>query len=88
MVALGQIVSTEVELNKVHRLHLLENCSLEIKNVAVEDAGVYHCKQYQSTRYPVELAVISSKSFTPQILVDQNVQQLFIISMLLVVTNI
>lgn len=74
LVALGQIVSHKVELNKVQRLNVLENCSLEIKDVAAEDIGVYQCRQHLSAeRGPdtqVDLALISSKSFTPQILVD------------------
>lgn len=84
----GQIVSTE--LNKVRRLRLLGNCSLEIKNMTVEDSGVYYCRQHLSKEKtedaPVELALISSKSFTPQILVDQSVQQLLKMFIFLVVT--
>lgn len=69
LVAFGQIVST-VEVNKGHRLHLLENCSLEIKDVTVKDSGRYHCKQHLSKdkngpETYLELALVSSKSFTP-----------------------
>lgn len=68
LVALGQIVSNKVDLNKVQRLHVLENCSLEIKDVAAEDIGVYQCRQHlsgeQGPDTQVDLALISSKSFT------------------------
>lgn len=66
LVTLGQIVSNKVDLNKVQRLHVLENCSLEIKDVAAEDIGVYYCRQYLSGKQQgqgtqVELALIHSK---------------------------
>lgn len=92
LVTLGQIASAAVSSNKVHRLTVLENCSLEIKNIASEDAGMYYCRQYRSGEQQgqgtqVELAVVSSESFSPQILVDQSVQQISIISIYLVVTD-
>lgn len=85
LITLGQIASTRLDLNKVHRLKVLENCSLEIKSVTAEDAGVYLCQQYRSGKKQgrdteVELAVLTSESFSPQKLVDQSVQQLSVIS--------
>lgn len=66
LVAFGQIVSKKVELSKARRLHVLENCSLEIKDITTEDVGVYHCRQNvlgrkQRPESRVELALISSK---------------------------
>ncbi|XP_075869195.1 uncharacterized protein LOC142879683 isoform X2 [Nelusetta ayraudi] len=64
LITLGQITSTRLDVNKVHRLKVLENCSLEIKSVTAEDAGRYHCQQYRSGKKEgqdtvVELAVVT-----------------------------
>lgn len=64
LITLGQIASTRLDLNKVHRLKVLDNCSLEIKSVTAEDAGVYLCQQYWSGKKrgrdaQVELAVLT-----------------------------
>lgn len=92
LITLGQITSTRLDVNKVHRLKVLENCSLEIKSVTAEDAGRYHCQQYRSGKKEgqdtvVELAVVTSESFSPQKLVDHSVRQLSMISIALVVTD-
>lgn len=92
LITLGQIASTRLDVNKVHRLKVLENCSLEIKSVTAEDAGLYLCQQYRSGKNQgqdteVELAVVTSESFSPQKLVDQSVRQLSMISIELVVTD-
>ncbi|XP_075869199.1 uncharacterized protein LOC142879683 isoform X5 [Nelusetta ayraudi] len=65
LITLGQITSTRLDVNKVHRLKVLENCSLEIKSVTAEDAGRYHCQQYRSGKKEgqdtvVELAVVTN----------------------------
>lgn len=64
LITLGQIGNQAG--NKSHRLQVLKNCSLGIKNVAAEDVGVYSCRQYLSVKKPeqgtpIELSVVTSE---------------------------
>lgn len=66
LIKLGQI--GEQAGNKSHRLQVLKNCSLGIKNVAAEDAGVYSCQQFLSDqkpatppKLPIKLSVVTSE---------------------------
>lgn len=66
LIKLGQI--GEQAGSKLHRLHVLKNCSLGIKNVAAEDAGIYSCQQYlyhqkpvKLAKSPIELSVVTSE---------------------------
>uniref|UniRef100_A0A669BBD9 Immunoglobulin V-set domain-containing protein n=1 Tax=Oreochromis niloticus TaxID=8128 RepID=A0A669BBD9_ORENI len=45
LITLGQIV--EHAKTKSDRLSVTANCSLLIKNVTVEDVGLYYCQQYK-----------------------------------------
>ncbi|XP_041660856.1 uncharacterized protein LOC121521167 [Cheilinus undulatus] len=59
LVRLGQITE-----NSGDSLSVREDCSLVIKTVRVEDAGLYYCRQFKSGRLlapdaPVDLSVIS-----------------------------
>ena len=65
LIKLGQI--NEPFRPKSDRLSLTENCSLLIKNLSAEDAGLYTCRQFNSRGQlhvpdaPVLLSVVTSE---------------------------
>lgn len=66
LVTLGNI--GENAKNKSHRLRVSEKCSLVIKMVTAEDAGLYLCQQYKSGQKQTDdarvyLSVVTSEYF-------------------------
>lgn len=66
------VADGEVQSYKPGRLILRENCSLTIKNLTAEDAGLYTCRQFESPGgnqiaedSTFDLAVVSSEYFHP-----------------------
>lgn len=59
----------QIQSHKPGRLSLSENCSLTIKNLRDEDAGLYACRQFNSAGAQIRedadfgLSVVTSESF-------------------------
>lgn len=82
LIKLGQI--GEGARTKSDRLSLTENCSLLIKNLSAEDAGLYGCQQYDSrgqklgSDAQVYLSVVTSEYSLPDVFISTSESLSFI----------
>ncbi|XP_027140068.1 uncharacterized protein LOC109136832 [Larimichthys crocea] len=63
----------QIDKSKSDRLSVTQNCSLVIKNVTDEDAGLYYCQQYKSgqRQRPVSDVYLSVVTMTEHKITDQ-----------------
>ncbi|KAM4632930.1 uncharacterized protein ACJ7VT_014279 [Polymixia lowei] len=72
LVQLGKISKDEFVKARASRLTVAPNCSLVIKNISVEDVGLYTCRQFTSpTQYSDATVVLSLLNVTLSRLNDQ-----------------